>query len=56
MPNETNFAFVRFKSVADAEKCSLGLDSVGGAPAAAQPAKHAHADVAAWRSRLARGA
>lgn len=53
LPEGVSFAFARFKSDEDAVKCSAGLREVGGAPASAQPAKHSHADVIAWRASMA---
>ena len=52
VPADVSFAFVRFKSDADAVKCTAGLRTVGGEPASAQPAKHSNADVVAWRASM----
>ena len=52
IPAGAGFAFVQFKSDADAATCCAELNSVQGGPVRVQPAKQASAELAAWRRSL----
>jgi hypothetical protein len=54
-PQGASFVFVRFKSDADAAKCtspSEGLNIVAGCSVRVQPAKQCSAEISKWRREL----